>query len=188
MKSRLILVGMTLITGFLASGCANNRALIAKAALGDRQDAFTEAIGTEVQPGKATVDIKFSVKSNYSRFMWTDYKHTDPPYRVHLNVDGQVTTLEAEPVFEDNPAKSFDDPEGGTGWKYYFSKELVLAPGKHKLIVALPVDDVIVEQEIDLRNGANTIILKPVYKTTRLRPYKAQRFTAGVKAVEVQVN
>lgn len=149
---------------------------------------FTEVTGKEAQSGKATTDYKFTVKSNSSRFMWIYNKHTDPPYRVHLNIDGQTTTLEAEPVLEDNPASVFDDPEGGAGWKYYFSKKLALAPGKHKLIIALPVNEVIVEQDIDLRVGANTINLKPIYKVTNLRPYKGQSFTAGVKGVTVQVN
>lgn len=78
-------------------------------------------------------------------------------------------------------------PESGTGWKYEFSKRIAIAPGKHKLTVALPVDDVIVEQEIVLREGANTLSLKPIYKERLLRPYKGENFSAGVKTLELTV-
>lgn len=188
MKSSLLIVVLALNAGLLTAGCANNRDIVAKTALGSRQDVFTELIDEQIQPGKATAEIRFTVKSNSSRFMWMYFKHTDPPYCVHLNIDGQATKLAAEPVLEDNPATVFDDPEGGTGWKYSFNKKLVLNPGKHKLIIALPVNDLVVEHDIVLRDGANTINLKPVYKTTRLRPYKGQSFRAGVKNVAIQVN
>ena len=188
MKRNLILAGMIMIAVLIASGCASNRDLIAKASLVDRQDVFTEAFGKETQSGKATADIKLSVKSNSSRFMWMYFKHTDPPYRVLLNIDGQAVILNTEPVLEDKSPIDSKDPESGTGWKYEFSKRIALAPGKHKLTVALPVDDVIVEQEVLLRDGANKISLKPIYKKRLLRPYKGENFTAGVKSVEVQVN
>jgi len=188
MKSRLNMAGLTLLVGLLTSGCANNRDTIAKAELGDRQGVFTEAIGREVQPGMSTVDIKFSVKSNYARFLWTDYKHTDPPYRVHLNIDGQPSILEAEPVLEDKSPIDSNVPESGTGWKYQFNKRLTLAPGKHKLTIALPLDDVIVEREVELNTGVNTITVTPVYNKRMLRPYKGQNFTAGVNTVEISVH
>jgi hypothetical protein len=79
-------------------------------------------------------------------------------------------------------------PESGTGWKYQFSKRVALAPGKHKLTIALPIDDVIVEREVELRSGINSITVVPVYKKRLLRPYKGQNFTAGVKTLELTVN
>lgn len=188
MKRNLILAGMIIIAALIASGCASNRDLISTTSLGDRQDVFTEAFDQEARSGKAAADIKFSVKSNSSRFMWMYFRHTDPPYRVHLNIDGQAVILDTEPVLEDKSPIDSKVPESGTGWKYEFSKRIALAPGKHKLTVALPADDVIVEQEVLLREGANTIIFKPIYKRRLLRPYKGENFTAGVKAVEVQVN
>lgn len=188
MKRALILASMALITGLFASGCANNRAIIVKASLGNRGDVFTEVPGKEVQPGKATADIKFTVKSNSSRFMWIYNKHTDPPYRVHLNIDGQTTILAAEPILEVKDPVDSNVPESGTGWKYHFSKRIAIASGKHKLIIALPIDDVIVEREIELHSGINTVAVVPVYKKKSLRPYKGQNFTAGVRTLEVTVH
>lgn len=83
------------------SGCVSNRDLIASASLASRGDAFTEEASLEAPPGKAIVDINFSVKSNSSRFMWIYNKHTDPPYCVLVNICGQTTVLEAEPILED---------------------------------------------------------------------------------------
>jgi len=188
MKRNPILAGLIMIAGFIASGCASNKDLIAKASLGNRQDVFTETVGKNVLPGQAVADITFSVKSNSSRVLWIYNKHTDPPYRLHLNIDGQTTVLEAEPVLEDKSPIDASVPESGIGWKYNFNKRITLAPGKHKMTIALPVNDVIVAQEIVLREGKNTVILKPVYKKKTLRPYKGENFVAGVKTIEAQID
>lgn len=179
---------MMLLAGFAISGCANNRDLIAKASLATRSDVFTEAVSPETQHGKAIMDIKFAVKSNSSRFMEIYNKHSNPPYRVHVNIDGQVSILEAEPVLEDKSPADVNSPESGTGWKYQFSKRIALAPGKHKLTIVLPVEDVIVEREIDLRVGTNTVTVTPVYNKRSFRPYKRQNFTAGVKTLGITVH
>ena len=188
MKINAILTGITMMAGLFASGCANNRDLIAKASLESRQGVFSEVIGTEAQAGQTTADIRLSVKRNSSRFMWMYNKHSDPPYRVNLNIDGQTTVLEATPVLEDKPPIDSSIPESGIGWRYDFRKVVALAPGKHTLTIAIPIDDLIVEHEIDLRKGTNNISLKPVYKNSSLRPYKGKTFTAGVKTVEVIVH
>jgi hypothetical protein len=119
--------------------------------------------------------------------MGTYNKHSNPPYRVNVNIDGQVVTLESEPVLEDKSPIDSSVPESGTGWKYQFNKRLSLALGTHHIIIALPADDVLVEREIALRAGVNSIIISPVYKRTSLRPFKGQNFKAGVRTVEVAV-
>lgn len=187
MKTTLNCACIIMIASFLISGCANNRELIAKASIGSRQDVFSDVHGKEVMPGKAIIDLAFSVKSNAYYFIGTYGKHSDPPYRVHLNIDGQTTVFETEPVLEDKSPVDPKVPDSGTGWKYQFSKRIALAPGKHKFTIALPVDDLIVEQEIALKDGVNSISLKPIYKKKSLRPYKGENFTAGVMSVEVLV-
>ena len=178
---------MVLLAGLVISGCPN-RVLIARASLATRNDVFTEAVGQETQSGKAIMAIQFAVKSNSSRFMEMYGKHSNPPYRVHVNIDGQVSILEAEPVLEENFSADAILPESGTGWKYQFSKRIALAPGKHKLTIVLPVEDVIVEREIDLRVGTNTVTVTPVYNKRSFRPYKRQNFTAGVKTLGITVH
>ena len=188
MKMNACTVGTVLLICVAVSGCANNRDLIANASIATRSDVFTEVMSSDAQTGKAIADFTFSVKSNSYYLMGTYGKHTVPPYRVHLNICGQVTVLEAEPILEDIGPVDSKVPESGTGWKYQFSKRIALAPGKHRVTIALPIDDVIVEREIELRPGINKITVTPVYKRKTLRPYKGENFTAGVKTVEVSVN
>lgn len=188
MKMNLGMAGAVFMLCIVASGCANNRDLIAKTSTATRSDVFTEVVNSDVQAGKAIIDFSFAVKSNSYYLMGTYGKHTVPPYRVLLNICGQVTVLEAEPILEDIGPVDSKVSESGTGWKYQFSKQIALAPGKHRVTIALPIDDVIVEREIELRPGINKVIVTPVYNRKMLRPYKGENFTAGVKTVDVTVN
>jgi hypothetical protein len=187
-KYKSIIVGAALIAGFVISGCANNRELMAKSSLSTRNDVFFETSISETGSGKAIADFMFTVKSNSSRFAEIYIKHSNPPYRVYMNIDGQTTVLESEPILENKSPVDSSLPESGTGWKYEFSKRIALAPGKHKLTIVLPIDDVIVEREIALRAGVNTITVIPVYNKRSLQPYKGHNFTAGVKTLKVMVN
>ncbi len=187
MKMNLGMAGSALMLCVVASGCATNRDLITKTSTATRSDVFTEVVNSDVQNAKAIIDFSFAVKSNSYYLMGTYGKHTAPPYRVTLNIDGQVTVLEAEPVLEDNSPVDSKVPESGIGWKYQFSKRIALAPGKHKLTMALPIDDVIVEREVELRSGANSVTVTPIYSKRNLRPYKGENFTAGVKSLDVVV-
>jgi hypothetical protein len=187
MQRKFIIMGMMLMAGFVISGCANNRELITKALQATRSDVFAEIAGLDAQSEKSIADIKFSVKSNSSYFVGTYYKHSNPPYRVNVNIDGQTMVLESEPVLEEKSPIGASIPESGTGWKYQFSKRIALAPGKHNLTIALPVDDVIVEREVELHVGVNSLTITPVYKKRVLRPYKGQHFSAGVKTLEISV-
>jgi hypothetical protein len=188
MKYKSILFGAALIAGFVISGCASNRELIVNSSHATRNDVFSEIPHSETESGKAVADIMFSVKSNSLRFAEMYVKHSNPPYRAYVTIDGQATVLESEPTLEKIPPINTNAPESGTGWRYAFSKRIALAPGKHKITVAIPMEDVIVEQEIALRAGINTVNVIPVYKKRMLRPYKGHNFTAGVKTLKVMVN
>lgn len=177
-----------MIATIAISGCATKRETIPMLPQSTKNDVFSETSSSKDEAGKAITNIVFSVKSISSRFFETYYKHSDPPLRVYLNIDGQTTILNTEPVFEDRPPIKPDAPESGTGWRYQFTKRIVLAPGKHKLTIAIPVDDVLVERDIELHAGANTITMTPVYKKRSSRPYRNQHFSAGVKTLEVFVN
>lgn len=187
-NKKSILLGATLIAIIGISGCAANRETNKVSSLSTRNDIFSETSNSKTDTGKAIIDIKFSVKSISSRLFETYAKHSDPPFRVYLNIDGQTTVLESEPVLEDNP-KNHDIPESGTGWRYDFDKRIVISPGKHKLTIEIPVDNVIVELEIELHAGANTLTITPVYKDkSPRRPSKYQHFSAGLKNLKVLIN
>lgn len=188
MRKKSILLGVALIAGIVSSGCVTNRENTTLSSMTTRSDVFSEISSSEAEIGKTTADIVFSVKSLSSRFFGIYYKHSDPPFRVYINIDGQTTILDAEPVLEDKLSVGPNTPESGTGWRYQFNKRITIAPGKHKLTISIPVDDVIEERDIELHAGANTITLVPIYKKrSSQRPYKTQNFSAGVKTLEVTI-
>lgn len=187
-NKKSIILGATLIAIIGISGCAANREINKVSSLSTRNDIFSETSDSKTESSKAITDINFSVKSISSRLFETYAKHSDPPFRVYLNIDGQTTILESEPVLEDSQ-KNHNIPESGTGWRYHFNKRIVLSPGKHKLTIEIPVDNVVVEHEIELHAGANTLTIIPVYKDkSPRRPSKYQHFSAGVKALQVLIN
>jgi len=188
MKKNSIIVGAVLLAVFVISGCANKQELLAPSTLSSRDHVFSETSNSEAESGKALTNLMFSVKSNSSRIAEIYVKHSNPPYRVHLKIDGQTTILNSEPVLEEKAPIDSKVPESGTGWKYTFSEQITLAPGKHTLTIALPIDEVLVKGEIELIAGMNTISLNPVYNRKLLRPYKGQNFSGGVKTVELTVN
>lgn len=186
MKNTSILVGVALIAGMVMSGCATHRENTPVSPMPTRSDVFSETSSSAAEIGATTADIVFSVKSLSSRFFGIYYKHSDPPFRVYLNIDGQTAILDAEPVLEDKLSVDRDTPESGTGWRYQFNKRITLAPGKHKLTISIPVNDLIEEHDIELHAGANTLTLVPVYKKrSSQRPHPTQNFTAGVKTLQV---
>lgn len=187
MKQRIVLYVSALCVGAAMCGCAANEKLIAEVSRTQRNDIFTEVRDATPPPGMATVEFNLSLKSNSSYFMGSYVKHTNPPYRVNLSIDGQETIVEAEPVLEERLPIDPTVPESGTGWKYRFVKRIALAPGKHHLSVVLPLDNVRVEREIDVRPGSNAVTVTPVYKRKMLRPYRGENFSAGVKRMEVTV-
>jgi hypothetical protein len=186
MKS--LILGAVLITAFVINGCATKPDMVGTTSRAARSDVFNEIAASETAPGKAIAVITFSVKSNSSRFVNMYTKHSNPHYHVHVNIDGQETTLEADPVLEIREPIDSKLPESGTGWKYQFSKRIALTPGKHVVAIALPVDDVMWEGEVELRSGLNTISVMPVYNDRLLRPFKGENFTAGVDTLEVTVH
>jgi hypothetical protein len=188
MEGKSITIWTALIVSLAISGCATNRNIIEEISSSTRTGIFSEMNSSDAQPGQAIMDIKFSVKSNSSYLAGTYYKHSNPPYLFYLNIDGQTIVLTDEPVLEDSSPVRHDLPESGIGWRYRFSKRLALSPGKHAIKIALPIDDVMLERNLDLRAGLNAITVTPVYNRDSLGPYRGQTFTAGVKALDLTIN
>lgn len=172
----------------LISGCACNRNAVIIAGESTRHDIFKEVFESTASSDKALLKIDFPVKNFKARFVNTYIKHSDPPYTVIVNIDGQSIELTNEPVLEDSPGDFMKNPEVGTGWKYNFRKELLLDPGKHHVTIAVPLSDVVVEKDVALNTGTNILQLIPVYNAsvTRYRDYP--RFNHGLKWISVLLN
>ncbi|MHC1696640.1 MAG: hypothetical protein AB9919_00955 [Geobacteraceae bacterium] len=187
MKNTAMLVGVAMIAGFALAGCANSREQLVQSSRITGNEVSSGTAVSKTEPGMATVDFSFSVKSNAARFAWMSFKHGNPPYRVQVTLDGNTTTLYAEPKWDTGGPLPANVAERGAGWKYQFSTRFAVAPGSHKLSIALPLDQVLVERTIEVRAGENAIIVHPVYKKKLLRPYKGHNFSAGVDTLEVCV-
>jgi hypothetical protein len=188
MKRRIIVIGIALLFNAVLAGCAGNKDLIAKASTNSRQDVFQEVTNNQGITGKSVLKLEFPVKNFKSRFVNSYNKHTDPQYTVVLNIDGQTTVLSDDPVLEDLPGNFKENSEVGTGWKYNFKKTLALQPGKHRVSIAIPVSDVIIEKEIDLKEGENTLKLFPTYLAPISRYPNFPRFSLGLRDITATLN
>lgn len=187
MKRIIVLIGAVAL-GLAVAGCTGNREAIAKASLTSRQDVFQQTQVSQPALGQAVLKVEFPVKANKSFFINTYIKYENPPYTVSVNIDGQAMTINAEPVLEDLPGDFRENPEVGTGWKYIFRETLVLQPGKHHITVAVPVSDVIIEKEMDIKEGENTLKLAPVYNSPVSKYSRYPRFSKGLKSIAVKFN
>lgn len=170
------------------AGCAGNRNAVVKAGESTRQDVFQEASDSKPISGKALLKIEFPVKGYKARFINTFIKHSDPPYTVTINIDGQSVVLTDDPVLEDLPGDFKGNPEAGTGWKYNFRKELRLEPGKHHVTIAIPLADVVIEKDVTVIAGMNHMQLVPVYNACVMRYRNYPRFSHGLDSVAVKLN
>lgn len=185
MKNITKLLGVAIFAGFAIAGCANNREQLVQSVPASGTEIFSGTAVSKAEP--ANIDFSFSVKSNAARFAWMTFKHRNPPYRVHVTLDGITTILNAEPKWDAVGPLAANDSERGAGWKYQFNARFAATPGKHKLSIALPVEQVIVERTIEVRAGENTVIVHPVYQKKMLRPHKGDNFTAGVETLDIRV-
>jgi hypothetical protein len=186
MKTLKFIIPTIILT--LLTACAGNRDIISKMSVSTRQDVFQENQATLPVSGSALLKIDFQVKNNKSYFINKYIKHTDPPYTLTINIDGQVVTFTDDPVLKNLSGDFRDNPEVGTGWKYDFKKKLVLQPGKHHISAAVPLSDVFIEKEMVLKEGENTLMLSPEYKTSSTRYRNYPRFSYGLRGVIMKLN
>jgi hypothetical protein len=170
------------------TGCAGSRNSVVKVGESTRQDVFQEITESKHTQGKAILSIEFQIKCFKGRFINVYLKHSDPPYTVTVNIDGQSVVLTDEPVLEDSPGDIKDSPEAGTGWKYSFRKALVLDPGRHHLTVTVPLSDVIVGKDVTLNPGINRLQLIPEYNSCVVRYSEFTQFNHGLNTIKFKLN
>jgi hypothetical protein len=187
MRTVVIIVLCVVGAGFL-SACASSRDIVTKAGESTRQDIFKEVSASTATSDKSLLIIDFPVKNIRARIATTYFKHSDPPYSVTINIDGQAIVLRDEPVLEDLPWDFKDNPEAGTGWKYAFKKVLLLEPGRHRITIAIPLSDVVMEKEIALHAGTNVLKVTPEYKTSGTRDRNYPKFNLGLKTVKMTLD
>jgi hypothetical protein len=151
-------------------GCTSTRDLIRSKNVGTREDVFTElADKTPIPKGYADLRILSSLKMHKPGYYVLDDKtHGTSDYMLLINIDGQAVRVTAALDEEVGTAGEAGTPETGEGIRYVFKKDVRLAAGAHKVLVALPEDDVAVEKEITLRERSdNILVLEPVYHAAK---------------------
>ncbi|KAF0220105.1 MAG: hypothetical protein FD174_1550 [Geobacteraceae bacterium] len=178
----------------LISGCADSSALIRKSSTSVRSDVFQELTdGGPVPQGHADLRISFSLKTHKPGIYSAKDIHGTPDYKLLLNVDGQAVQLQDSLSEENTEPRGLQNPEAGEGIRYRFGGNLRLKTGTHKVVIAIPADDLAVEREISLPEGSsNSLVLEPVYKAIpgKQRPgfYGLTSFKEGIKGFRVVLN
>ena len=177
------------------SGCAKSTALIKTGSNSIRSDVFQELSNGDIVPqGYADLRIVSSLKTHKPGIYPFEKKsHGMPGYRLLVNIDGQAIQLQGNLQNENSEPRGLRDPEAGDGIRYRFSKNLRLKAGTHKIIVALPDDEIAIEREITLSdNSNNTLVVEPVYGAVAIkqRPafYRATSFKEGLNRLRLTLN
>jgi hypothetical protein len=189
-----IFLAMTVSLAAL-SGCVENSALIKTGSSSLQSGVFRElSSGGVVPQGYADMRITSSVKTHLpDSFPYEKNSHGTPDYRLLVNIDGQALRLSGDLQTENTEARGMRDPEAGAGVRYGFSKTLRLKAGTHKIIVALPDDNVAAEREITLsEQSSNNLAVEPGYGAAsgQRRPgfTGSTSFKEGVKRLWLSLN
>lgn len=192
MKKLISVLSITTTLAVIA-GCAGNEDLIKTMSTSISRDIFQEVPqNTPPAPGYLDLRIYSSLKTHKPGIYSETDPHGTPKYKMLVNIDGQAIHLEARLTEEKSGAISMRDPNEGIGIRYRFEKKLRIKAGAHKIIVAIPADDLAIEGEILLSDSANSLIVEPVYGVLpgkkRLGLYGATSFKQGVKRLRLTLN
>jgi hypothetical protein len=61
-------------------------------------------------------------------------------------------------------------------------------PGNHRISIAVPLADVVVEKEVVLKEGENLLQIVPTYKTSITRYPRRPWFTIGLRSISFILN
>lgn len=187
--------GAVLVAMF--AGCSGTAKMIAAKSQSERADVFSEVTDTGAKPqGYVDMVVKANIKTHVPGYYSGESEtslHGKPGYPFVLNIDGQAAVWKVDghedvkPAYDDQGNTS-TDPEARKGIKYTLEKKLRLREGAHKVYLALPGDDYIVEAELALRSGEETVLeFKPIYRYKKI-PTRIPTFLEGIHAYEVYVN
>lgn len=191
MKKASLLLMLSLM---VLSGCAESSALIKANSTSLRTDVFEELTNGATAPqGYVDLRVTATLKTHKPGIFSAKDIHGTPDYKLLLNIDGQAVLLQGSLRKENSEPMKLVDPEAGDGIRYRFSKNLRLKAGPHKVVVALPDDEIAVAREITLNEGdRNSLVVEPIYSTKpgKRRPgtYSTTSFTEGIRSLRLLLN
>ena len=188
-----MIMSVLAVATIMISGCAESSALIRASSTSIRTDIFEElANGGSVPAGYADLRVTSNLKTHRPGIYSAKDIHGTPDYQLLLNIDGQAVQLQGDLREENSEARGLRDPEAGEGIRYRFSSHLRLKAGTHKIVIAVPADDLAVEREITLTEGSNTLVFEPTYRATsgkrRRGVYGVTSFKEGIRGFQIMLN
>lgn len=178
----------------LISGCAESSALIKANSTSLRTDVFEELTNGATAPqGYVDLRVTATFKTHKPGIFSEKDIHGTPDYKLLLNIDGQAMLLQGSLQKENSEPMKLIDPEAGDGIRYRFSKNLRLKAGIHKVVIALPDDEIAVAREITLNEGdRNSLVVEPIYSTKpgKRQPgtYTTTNFREGIRSLRIMLN
>ncbi|MDP2757928.1 MAG: hypothetical protein Q8O45_09965 [Desulfurivibrionaceae bacterium] len=162
MKKIIIL----LASFILLTGCAS-RETIKRLESQSRQENF-QMVGQESQSAPAgfgDLQVSLTVKTRKPNTVLIDTTgYGTDRYQLLVGAGDQVRRVRGDMTAETGMHRGSRDPEVGNGVRYRFATTLQLPVGLHRVTVALPGDGVVLEQLVEIKQGSNTLELKPVYR------------------------
>lgn len=177
----------------IVSGCAESSALIKANSTSVRTDIFEELLSNTGAPeGYCDLRITSTFKTHKPGIYSTSDIHGTSDYKLLVNIDGQAVLLQGSLRNEKSDPIKLVDPKAGDGVRYRFSKNVRLKSGTHKIIVALPDDEIAVEREIVLTDGkVHHLVVEPVYSSApgKRRPgVSTTSFKQGMRTIRLTLN
>jgi hypothetical protein len=191
MKKASLLLMLSLM---VLSGCAESSALIKANSTSLRTDVFEELTNGATAPqGYVDLRVTATLKTHKPGTFSAKDIHGTPDYKLLLNIDGQAVQLQGTLRSENSEPMKLVDPEAGDGIRYLFSKILRLKAGTHRVVVALPDDEVAVAREITFSDGTpNSLVVEPIYSTKpgKKMPgtYSTTNFREGIRSLRIMFN
>jgi hypothetical protein len=186
---------LALMTTMVLSGCAESSSLIKTGSNSIQTDVFQELSNGGIVPeGYADLRVTSSVKTHKFGIYPSEKKsHGTSEYRLLINIDGQALQLQGDLQKENTEPRGIRDPEAGDGMRSRFSKNIRLKSGAHKIIVAIPDDDIATQGEFTLSDKSkNSLAVAPSYGASsgQRRPgfSGVTSFREGVKRLWLTLN
>ena len=164
---------------------------------GMSQVVFREAFdGVPIPSGYAELTIVLSLKTHKPGiYLFGNKLKGTPDYALLISIDGQKTVIKGELVEEKSDPKGLYDPEAGEGIRYIYEKDLLLKPGKHRLVLAIQGESFVVERELTIKDKTNNILrLEPIYRSSNPAgthgrgPQTYSSFMSGIEGFWVYMN
>jgi len=184
-------ISVLLLSFVLLVGCASTETIRRLESRAGQE--IIQVVGQDNQPtpaGFGDLQVSLTVKTRNPNSVLIDTTgYGTDRYQLLVGAGDQVRRITGAMAVETGEYRGSSDPEAGNGVRYRFATTLRLPVGMHRVTAALPGDGVVLEQMVEIRQGSNTLALKPVYRMKskhRRIGFPGQRtYYEGVKGLEV---